>query len=310
MAAAMNQLTFKAAAAKVSVPASSANLGPGFDSLCLALEIRDEYVAQILDGDGADIDVIGEGAEDIARDAKNLVYKSMMFGFKFMGKTPKGIAIRAKNSIPQGRGMGSSASAIVGGLSLARALVVGGDQYMTNDDLIALGTELEGHPDNVAAALLGGATIAWMENLLGKEFGKAITIPVAAEIKAVVFLPENHLATSKARKFLPDTVPYRDAVVNSSISALLVHALSHRPDLLFAATEDHLHQEYRGVAMPKSLELVKKLRAAGIAATISGAGPSVLVLHTNNDQELADIVSMAPDTFKPLVLEVSQSGAK
>jgi homoserine kinase len=229
---AANRITYRANMAQVSVPATSANLGPGFDSLGLALEIRDRYAAQILDDAIFDIDITGEGADEIKKDAKNLVIKSMMRGFEFMGGKPRGIALRASNVIPQGRGLGSSASAIVGGLALSRALVLSGDLYMSDEDLVALATELEGHPDNVAAAFYGGATIAWMENIHGKEFGQAVSIKVDPRIKAVVLLPQNHLATTKARKLLPELVPHHDAVTNASRAALLVHALSHRPDLL------------------------------------------------------------------------------
>ncbi|MEI6867302.1 MAG: homoserine kinase [Actinomycetes bacterium] len=310
MAAAMNRLTFRATMAQVSVPASSANLGPGFDSLCLALDIRDRYAAQILDEAIFDVDITGEGADEIKRDAKNLVIKSMMHGFEFMGSKPRGLALRALNAIPQGRGLGSSASAIVGGLALARALVLSGEQYMSDEDLVALGTELEGHPDNIAAAFYGGATIAWMEESHGKNFGRGVSLTVDPRIKAILFLPETHLATTKARKLLPELVPHRDAAANVARSALLVHALTDRPDLLFAATQDFLHQEYRGEAMPKSLALIRKLRAAGVAATVSGAGPAVLVLHIGSELEAAEIMKSAPDSFAALTVNISPTGVQ
>ena len=266
----MNRVTFRATMAQVSVPASSANIGPGFDSLCIALDIRDHYAAQILDEATFDVDVTGEGSEEIKKDKNNLVIKAMLKGFEFMGAKPTGIALRALNVTPHGRGLGSSSSAIIGGLCLARALVLGGEELLTNEDVIALATELEGHPDNVAAALLGGATIAWMENKTQteKSVGRAVKIHVDESIKAIAFIPENHLATSKARKLLPENISHKDAVANTSHAALLVHALSHRPDLLFAATEDYLHQAYRAEAMPKSAALLKKLRAAGVAAKV------------------------------------------
>ena len=161
-----DRLTYKATPIQVSVPASSANLGPGFDALGLALEIRDIYVAQILDEELFDVDVTGEGAEEVKKDGKHLVIKAMMRGFEFMGGKPRGIALRALNQIPHGRGLGSSAAAIVGGLYLARSLVLSGSTLMTDEDLIALATDLEGHPDNVSAAALGGATISWIERLI------------------------------------------------------------------------------------------------------------------------------------------------
>jgi homoserine kinase len=305
---AANRITYRANMAQVSVPATSANLGPGFDSLGLALEIRDRYAAQILDDAIFDIDITGEGSDEIKKDAKNLVIKSMMRGFEFMGGKPRGIALRASNVIPQGRGLGSSASAIVGGLALSRALVLSGDLYMSDEDLVALATELEGHPDNVAAAFYGGATIAWMENIHGKEFGQAVSIKVDPRIKAVVLLPQNHLATTKARKLLPELVPHHDAVTNASRAALLVHALSHRPDLLFAATQDHIHQKYRAEAMAQSFALLQKLRSAGVAAIISGAGPAILVLHTYTEVELADVIATTPDSFTAMPVEISKTG--
>ncbi len=306
--AAMNRLTFRANMAQVSVPATSANLGPGFDSFGLALEIRDRYAAQILDDKSIDVDISGEGADEIKRDGKNLVIKSMMRGFDFMGGKPQGIALRALNAIPQGRGLGSSASAIVGGLALARALVLSGEEYMSDDDLVALGTELEGHPDNIAAAFYGGATVAWMETSGDTSRGRAISIPVDQAIKAIVFIPESHLATSKARKLLPEMISHQDAVQNSAHTALLVHALAQRPDLLFTATQDFLHQKYRADAMPKSLALMNDLRSRGIAAVISGAGPSVLVLHSGDSDDLQAIVASAPSTFRAIELTIAARG--
>ena len=307
---ASNRLTFKATLAQVSVPATSANLGPGFDTFGLALELRDRYAAQVLDDQIFDVDVSGESADEVKKDKNNLVIKSMLRGFEFMGQKPRGIALRALNVTPHGRGLGSSASAIVGGLSLARELVLGGDQYMSGEELMALATELEGHPDNVAAAIHGGATIAWMEDIYGVKTGRSVSIPVHHEIKAILFIPETHLSTSKARKLLPETIPHRDAVLNSSHTALLSIALSTRPDLLLTATEDFLHQNYRAEAYPKSMALVLKLRAAGVAATISGAGPSVLVLHTSNESEVLEIIKAAGSGFTAKELAISRLGVE
>ncbi|HEY4898098.1 MAG TPA: homoserine kinase [Candidatus Nanopelagicaceae bacterium] len=305
---ASNRLTFKATLAQVSVPATSANLGPGFDTFGLALDLRDRYAAQILDDAVFDVDVSGESADEVKKDKNNLVIKSMLRGFEFMGQKPRGIALRALNVTPHSRGLGSSASAIVGGLALARDLVLGGEQYMSSEELLALATELEGHPDNVAAAIHGGATIAWMEDIYGVKTGRSVSIPVHHDIKAILFIPESHLSTSKARKLLPETVPHRDAVLNSSHTAMLSIALSTRPDLLLTATEDFLHQSYRAEAYPKSMALVVKLRAAGVAATISGAGPSVLVLHTSSDTEVLEIIKAAGSSFSARELAISRSG--
>jgi homoserine kinase len=231
-----------------------------------------------------------------------------------MGAKPRGIALRALNVIPHGRGLGSSASAIVGGLALARSLVLTGEQYMSDDDLITLATELEGHPDNVAAAFYGGATIAWIEKSTdptgeSKNIGRAVSLKVDDRIKALLLIPENQLATAKARKLLPESISHQDAVLNSSRSALLVHALAERPDLLFTATQDLLHQSYRESAMPKTIALVEKLRGAGLAAVVSGAGPSVMVLYTNSEDEIDQIPALAPG-FTAMKLAIAKTGAQ
>ena len=307
-------LTFKATMAQVSVPASSANIGPGFDSFAIALEMRDRYAAQILDDESFDVDVTGEGADQVKKDAKNLIIKSMMRGFEHMGGKPRGIALRALNVIPHGRGLGSSASAIVGGLALARSLVLTGEHYMSDEDLITLATELEGHPDNVAAAFYGGATIAWLESKINSEgessnIGRAVSLKVDDRIKALLLVPENQLSTAKARKLLPESISHQDAVLNSSRTALLVHALAERPDLLFTATEDLLHQKYREEAMPKSIALVEKLRGAGLAAVVSGAGPSVMVLYSGAEDEIDQIQSVSPG-FTAMKLAIAKTGVQ
>ena len=305
----MSKPTFKANPIQVQVPASSANLGPGFDSFGLALAMHDRYVAQILDDAGLDIDVAGEGSEDLPRNEKNLLVKAMNKGFDFLGGKPKGIAVRALNVIPHGRGLGSSASAIIGGLVLARALVLTGNEKMSDEALLNLATEMEGHPDNVAAALFGGATVAWQEDRHGKNVAQSISLSVDTRIRAIAFIPASAVATSKARKMLPETIAHKDAARNSANAALLVHALTLRPDLLYRATEDFLHQSYRSEAMPASFELLTKLRAAGVAAFISGAGPSVLVLHTGNESEVAELIQSAGSKFEAKPLEISPTGA-
>ena len=307
-------LTFKATLAQISVPASSANIGPGFDCFGIALELRDRYAAQVLDDETFDVDVTGEGADEVKKDAKNLVIKSMLRGFEHMGAKPRGIALRALNVIPHGRGLGSSASAIVGGLALARSLVLTGEQYMSDEDLITLATELEGHPDNVAAAFYGGATLAWSESKTSsvgetKNIGRAVSLRVDDRIKALLLVPNNQLATAKARKLLPEIIPHQDAVLNSSRTALLVHALAERPDLLFIATEDLLHQKYRAQAMPKTIALVEKLRGAGLAAVVSGAGPSLMVLYSGAEDEIDQLESVAPG-FTAMKLAIAKIGAQ
>ena len=306
----MAKPTFKANPIQVQVPATSANLGPGFDSFGLALGMHDRYVAQILDDAGLDIDVTGEGADELPRNDKNLLVKAMYKGFDFLGGKPKGVAVRALNVIPHGRGLGSSASAIVGGLSLARALVLTGSDKMSDEKLLQLATEMEGHPDNVAAALYGNAVVAWQEDQHGKSVAQAISLSVDTRIRAIAFIPSTAVSTSKARKMLPETIPHRDAAKNSANSALLVHALTLRPDLLFRATEDFLHQSYRSEAMPASFALLNKLRGAGVAAFISGAGPTVLALHTGSESDVAELIRAAGSKFEAKSLEISRTGAE
>ena len=305
----MAKPTFRANAIQVQVPASSANIGPGFDSFGLALGLNDRYVAQIMDEPGLDIDVTGVGSDDVRRDEKNLVVRAMYEGFHFMGGKPRGLALRALNVIPHGRGLGSSAAAIVGGLVLARALILSGDDRMNDEALLTIASRIEGHPDNVAAALCGGATIAWQEMRHGQLISRCVGISVDSRIMALAFIPSNSVATTKARRLLPDRVPHSDAVANSTHTALLVHALTNRPDLLFVATEDFIHQKYRQEAMPKSFALVTKLRAAGVAAFISGAGPTVLVLHTGDPSEVAELQRAAGDAFSLQALYISSIGA-
>jgi homoserine kinase len=301
--------TFKAQPMQVQVPATSANLGPGFDCLGLALSMFDRYIAQVQDEPGFDVDVTGEGAENVARNDKNLVIKAMYKGFEFLGGKPRGIALRQLNVIPHGRGLGSSASAIVGGLSLARALVLGGNERMSLEDMLVLANEMEGHPDNVAAAIFGGANIAWQDSHRGHMVAQSVHIDVDARISALAFIPATSVATSKARKMLPESLLHADAVRNTSNAALLVHALEHRPDLLHTATADFLHQSYRKEAMPQSFALLTKLRNAGVAAFISGAGPTVLVLHTGGPSEAEELRRAAGDKFIATELGVARQGA-
>ena len=305
----MAKPTFKANPIQVQVPATSANLGPGFDSFGLAFGMHDRYVAQILDEGGLDIDVTGEGADEVPRNEKNLLVKAMYKGFDYLGGRPKGVAVRALNVIPHGRGLGSSASAIIGGLVLARSLVLTGSDKMSDEALLNLANEMEGHPDNVAAALYGGATIAWQDIVKGKAVAHAVHLPVDPRIQVMAFIPATALATKKARTMLPDSIPFADAQRNTSNAAILTQALTIRPDLLFAATEDFLHQRYRDEAMPASFALMTKLRAAGVAAFISGAGPTVLALHTEGSDETTQLSRAGGAKFEGKSLEIASRGA-
>jgi homoserine kinase len=270
--------------------------------------MNDRYMAQVMDEPGVDIDVTGEGAENIPTTEKNLVIKSMYKGFDFLGGRPRGIALRQLNVIPHGRGLGSSAAAIVGGLALARSLVLGGNERMSLEDMLNIANEMEGHPDNVSAAIYGSANLAWQESQHGHVVAQSINFEVDPRIGVLAFIPATELSTSKARKMLPDSIPHTDAVKNSSNVAILVHALQHRPDLLLGATEDYLHQFYRKDAMPNSFALMTKLRKAGVAAFISGAGPTVLVLHTGGNLEAAELERAAGERFNMIALGISRAG--
>ncbi|MEV4512545.1 homoserine kinase [Dactylosporangium sp. NPDC049525] len=259
----------------VRVPATSANLGPGFDALGLALSLHDEVEARVAAG-GVTVEVTGEGAGDLPGDGTHLVVRAMRRVFDELGEQPAGLALRCRNRIPQARGMGSSSAAIVAGVTLARALVTDGAERLDERALLRVAAELEGHPDNVAPCLLGGMTIAWTED----AGASAVRVEPAAAIRPFLFVPQERGLTEVARAALPATVPHADAALNAGRAALLVHAITVDPSHLFAATEDRLHQGYRAESMPGSAELVGSLRAEGVAAVISGAGPSVLALTT------------------------------
>jgi homoserine kinase len=256
---------------RVRVPATSANLGPGFDALGLALALYDEVTAQVI-GEGYRVEVSGEGAGELPTDENHLVVRALRAAFDALGGAPPGVALTCVNRIPQARGLGSSSAAIVAGVLLARGLVADGPERLDDAAALRLAAEIEGHPDNVAPCLLGGFTIAWTED----SGARAVSLPPAPDVTPTVFVPAERGLTKTARAALPPTVPHSDAAVNAGRAALLVHALTCDPSLLLPATEDRLHQDYRAPGMPGSADLVRRLRAAGVPAVISGAGPSVL----------------------------------
>jgi homoserine kinase len=288
-------------AALARVPATSANLGPGFDALGLALSLHDDVEVRVTSG-GLSIDVSGDGAAEVAAAGeKHLVVRAMRATFDDLAvPQPAGLALRCVNRIPHGRGLGSSAAAIVAGVLAARALAGAGRDL---DAELALANRLEGHPDNVAPCLYGGLTIAWLadEGRGGQAGGgqagggqagagpaaRAIRLEPLAEIRPVVFIAPEPVSTEVARGLLPASVPHADAARNAGRAALLVAALTARQEALLDATEDRLHQGYRAPAMPATYTLVTGLRAAGIAAVVSGAGPSVLAFLTGGDDNPA-----------------------
>ena len=299
----------------VRAPATSANLGPGFDALGLALSLYDVTVARVTEG-GLHIDVSGEGTQTAGEREGHLVVRAMRATFELLGGQPPGIGLRSLNSIPHGRGLGSSAAAIVTGILAARGLVPDGPERLPDDAVLAMATTLEGHPDNVAACLAGGLTIAWIpEREAGAGAGqpRLVRLPVLEEIRPVVLVPDQVLATATARGALPPTVLHRDAAANAGRSALLIAALTRVPDVLFDATQDYLHQSYRAASAPRTAALLARLRAAGVPAVISGAGPSVLAFLIADAGPGPDLVdSIAAETgieWRISPLDIDRLGA-
>ena len=287
---------------KISVPATSANLGPGFDSLGLALDLRDELEAELA-GSGLVIEVTGAGAGVVPLDEDHLVVRAMRRAFDALGGgQPTGLRLSCRNSIPHARGLGSSSAAIVGGLVLARALVDGGPDALGDAALLELAVEMEGHPDNVAPALHGGFVISGRDDR-GESY--AVQAPVDDRVGAALFVPPEPLSTQVARGLLPRDVPHADAAADAGKAALFVAALGGRPDQLWRATRDYLHQDYRRPVMPASLDLVDRLRGDGLAAVVSGAGPTVLVLVVDG----TDLAAYCPEGWAHHVLAVDTRGA-
>jgi homoserine kinase len=309
------------AAVRVRVPASSANLGPGFDSIGLALGLWDECTATVLEEPGLRIDVVGEGADQVPRDASHLVHRTMLRTWDELGMTaPAGLHLRCRNGVPHGRGLGSSATAIVTGIVVAQGLrdvcraaetvaaspstspPASPDLDFVND----LAARLEGHPDNSSASVYGGLTISWSDG--GSDGTHTVRLPLHRDVTPVVVVPAAQLSTAKARSVLPSHVRHGDAALNAGRAALLVHALTTDPSMLLPGTREWLHQEARRESFAASMALVDALRAEGHAAVISGAGPSVLVLTTH---ARADAVEAAvPGAWQVLRPGVPATGAE
>lgn len=298
-------------AVTVRVPATSANLGPGFDTLGLALGFYDQLNVTVRSEPGATVEVIGEGSADsaapVSTDASNLVVQSIAHAFAHAGVAMPGLNLRAHNNIPHSRGMGSSSAAIVSGLMAAKGLLEGIFEF-NEVTLLELATELEGHPDNVAPALFGGLTIAWTTD----EGPRCKKLLVHRGVSPLVLVPSFTMSTKLARSLQPESVPHEDAIFNVSRSSLLVAALTQSPELLFESTEDKLHQDYRAEAMPQTSTLIRLLRENGFAAVVSGAGPSILVLCSDPAQRLkaTELVAQHEETpWRTLMLAVDFAGA-
>jgi homoserine kinase len=294
-------------AVTVRVPATSANLGPGFDAVGLALGLHDVVEARIIPG-GLSIEVSGAGQDTAADGEDHLVVRAMRAAFGLLDGQPPGIALRCVNAIPQGYGLGSSAGAVVAGLLAARALGPGG-RDLDDAALLRLATGLEGHPDNVAACLAGGLTIAWTS----ASGPHAARLALVAGLAPVVCVPSSPLATAQARQVLPSAVPHAAAAANAARAALLIAGLTGDPGLLMTGTEDFLHQPYRSLVMPGTADLLGRLRAAGIPAVVSGAGPTVLALTMAGahpgPEAVAPIADAADGQWQVRVLDVDRAGA-
>jgi homoserine kinase len=253
----------------VRVPASTANLGPGFDALGLALDLHDTVEVAVTDA-GVQVEVTGEGAGQVPTDESHLVVRALRAAADALGITLPGVSLRCHNVIPHARGLGSSAAAIVAGVAAAYGLA----GKPVDEDALQLAAEFEGHADNAAASLYGGLALAWSE---GPRF-RAVRLEPHPDVSPVVLIPDEHSATTVTRGLLPDNIPHKDAAFAAGRCALAVHALTTRPDLLLSATEDRLHQDYRESAWPDTMRIVRELRENGVPATVSGAGPTVLAI--------------------------------
>jgi homoserine kinase len=293
----------------VRVPATSANLGPGFDTLGLALGLYDEVEVRLAPG-GLDIEVDGEGATDLADTGEShLIVRAIRVAFDELDiAQPAGLALRCVNRIPHGRGLGSSAAAIVAGLLAARALA---GAATGPQDVLPLAAMLEGHPDNVAPCLFGGLTIAWVaDGPAGLSRARAVRLDPRLDVHPVAFVAPEPVSTRVARGLLPPAVPHADAARNAGRAALLIAALTACPEVLLDGTEDRLHQDYRAPAMPHTHDLIGRLRAAGVPAVVSGAGPSALafLIGKPGRDELSRLDSIAAETgiewhISPLAVE-------
>lgn len=290
---------------RVRVPATSANVGPGYDCLGLAVGRYDEVVAR-RSPDGPRIEVTGCGEDTVPRTPEHLVYRSALRGFAELGEPPVDLELLCRNEIPHGGGQGSSAAAIVAGLAVARALTPGGPERMSDRDLLDVAAAIEGHPDNAAPAVLGGFTLAWTMD----GHTRVVRRRVHPDIRVMMFGAARGSSTEMARAILPEQVPHRDAADNTRAAALLVHAMSDDPSMLLPATEDRLHQQYRASVMSDTADLVGELRAAGIAAVVSGAGPSVLALLGPGTVAGFDIGRWRRPGFDPVELPLDDDGLR
>ncbi|AIU32475.1 MULTISPECIES: homoserine kinase [Corynebacterium] len=295
----------------VTVPASSANLGPGFDTLGLAVSLYDTVEVEVV-ASGLSVEVFGEGRGELPLDGSHLVVKALRAGLKAADAHAPGLKVVCHNSIPQSRGLGSSAAAAVAGVCAANGLA---GCPLSNEQLVQLSSAFEGHPDNAAASVLGQAVVSWTEIPVDGRTEpqyRAVTIPVAESIMATALVPNFHASTEAVRRVLPTDVTHVDARFNVSRCAVMTVALQHHPELLWEGTRDRLHQPYRADVLPVTAEWVNRLRNKGYAAYLSGAGPTVMVLSTEpvdesmlNDAREAGLRVLPLEVAQPVSVTVS-----
>jgi homoserine kinase len=274
----------------------------------LALQIHDEIIAMISDDPGVLIEVEGEGEGEIPLNENHLVAQAMNLAFNYMNVQPAGFVLKCRNAIPHGRGLGSSAAAIIGGLATARDLVVNGHELMTDSELLNLALSMENHPDNLSASLYGGFTVSWLESEVSAG---SVCVDLHSDVIPIVLIPPHALATTKARGVLPELVPMSHAIHNVSRAGLLVHAMSTDPNFLLPATADLLHQNPRAEMYPETTELLKSIRARGIAAVASGAGPAVLLLMNKaENSHLGDLQELIPPDWTSVAVPVDREGVR
>lgn len=292
-------------AVRVKVPASTANLGSGFDALGMALSLYDTVSTQVVDGPpgSASVRVEGQGAGSVPTDERHLVVRVVHKTLAELGFPAPALRLHCENSIPHARGLGSSAAAIVAGVATGFALA--GIDLRDNDNAelaLHLAAVREGHADNAAASLLGGFVVAWQES--GRF--RAVRMRPHQDVSPIAFVPQAESSTDATRGLLPERVAHADAAFAAGRAALAVHAMTSAPELLLAATADRLHQDYRESAWPDTIALVRRLREAGVAAAVSGAGPTVLALPTGGELP----AGITPNGFRALRLPVDDDGVR
>lgn len=292
---------------RLRVPATTANVGPAFDALGIALSLYHYVEAEVIPR-GLEIQVTGRDQGLVARDQGNLVYQSMVLAYETLGQRPPGLRLKLHNDIPLGRGLGSSAAAIVGGLAAANYLM--GEPFST-EELLELAVAQEGHPDNVAPALLGGVVISCK----GHQKTETIGFPVNERLGFYAAVPDQVLSTKEARAVLPPQVSHGEAVFNVGRTALLVAALcSGNFDPLVTALEDKLHQPYRFQLMPELKRILEESEKRGLKNLfLSGAGPTVMLLDCHGGATVPlfqEVLTLLPGKWELLKLTGDNQGLK